>query len=535
MGAKQILYTEEARKKILKGVHTLARTVKSTLGPAGHAVALKKSFGAPQITSDGVTIAKEIELSDPFENMGAKLVIEVANKTNDVAGDGTTTATVLAEAILMEGLKIVTAGVNPIELKRGIEKATNAAVKYIDSIAKPVETDDEIERIGTIAANHDNYIGKLFAEAMSKVGRGGIITIEEGKSTETSLNVVEGMQIDKGFISPYFITNATAMKTEFDDAYILLYEKKINNIRELLPILEKVLPTGKPMLIIAEDIEGEALTTLVLNKLQGVLNVCAIKAPGFGDRRKEMLADIAILTGGNVVSEEQNMKLETITLENLGKARRIVVDKENTTIIEGLGKPEDIEARVNALDIQIEKTDSNFDREKLVERKAKLIGGVAVIKVGGKTEVEMKETKMRVEDALNATKSAVEEGIIAGGGVSLIRAIAELDKVEYSGDEVYGKNIIASALRIPLETIASNAGFNGAVVVEEVLANKDINFGFDVRLGKYMNLLEGGVIDPAKVVKSALANAASVAGLMLTTNTMVTDYNKDKIIDEAVK
>jgi len=535
MGAKQILYTEEARKKILKGVRMLARTVKSTLGPAGHSVGLQKSFGAPQITNDGVTVAKEIELSDPFENMGVKLVIEVANKTNDAAGDGTTTATVLAEAILNEGMKIVTAGVNPIELKRGIEKATNAAIKYIDSIAKPVETDDEIERVGAIAANQDTKIGKLFAEAMSKVGRGGIITIEEGKSIETSLNVVEGMQFDKGFISPYFITNATAMKTEFDNAYILIYEKKINNIRELLPILEKVLPTAKPLLIIAEDIEGEALTTLVLNKLQGVLNVCAIKAPGFGDRRKEMLEDIAILTDGKVVSEEQNMKLETMTLGDLGIARRIVVDKENTTIIEGLGKAEAIEARVKALDNQIEKSDSNFDREKMMERKAKLIGGVAVIQVGGKTEVEMKETKMRVEDALNATKAAVEEGIIPGGGVSLLRAIAALDKEEYVGDEVYGKKIIASALRLPLETIAGNAGTNGAVVVEEVLANDDIHFGYNAREGKYMNLLEGGVIDPAKVVKSALSNAASVAGLMLTTNTMVTDIKGDKKIESAIK
>ena len=530
MAAKQILYDEDARQKILQGVQQLNRTVKSTLGPAGHSVAMKKSFGPPQISNDGVTIAKEIELPDPFENMGAKLIIEVANKTNDVAGDGTTTATVLAEAILKEGLKIVTAGVNPIELKRGIDKATAVVIKYIDSTSKNVETEEEIERVGSIAANHDTKIGKLF-DALKKVGKEGVITVEEGKSTETILNVVEGLQFDKGYISPYFITNTRAMSTELEEPLIFLYEKKISNIRELLPILEKVLTAGKPLLIIAEDIEAEALTALVLNRLQGVLKVCAVKAPGFGDRRKSMLEDIAILTGGTAITEESGVKLENLTIEQLGSARRVIIDKDNTTIIEGFGEEEEIANRIKSLESQIDATESNFDKEKLIERKAKLIGGVAVIKVGGKTEVEMKETKKRVEDALNATKAAVEDGIIAGGGVVLIRAIEQLENETYEGDEIYGKQIIAAALRVPLETIADNAGFDGAVIAEDVIDSDDENFGFDARKGDFVNMIEAGIIDPSKVVKSALENAASVAGLILTTNTMIADKKKGKDID----
>jgi len=527
MAAKEILYDTQARDRILKGLNTLANAVKVTLGPRGRNVVIEKSFGAPTVTKDGVTVAKEIELSDKFENMGAQMVREVASKTSDVAGDGTTTATVLAQAIYREGSKMVAAGHNPMAIKRGIEKAVEKVVEELKALSKPVKDPKEIAQVGTISANGDETIGKILAEAMEKVGKEGVITVEEAKGLETTLEVVEGMQFDRGYLSPYFVTDPERMEAVFEDCYLLISEKKISNMKDLLPVLEAIARQQKPLLIIAEDVEGEALATLVVNKLRGTLQVAAVKAPGFGDRRKEMLKDIAILTGGQVISEELGIKLENVTLNDLGRAKRVKVDKENTTIVDGAGKKSDIKARIETIRKQIEDTTSDYDREKLQERLAKLVGGVAVIKVGAATEVEMKEKKARVEDALHATRAAVEEGIVPGGGVALIRAQAGLDKLQVSDEERVGVNIIRRAIEEPLRQIALNAGVDGSIVADKV-KNGQGGFGYNAVRDTYEDLVAAGVIDPTKVVRTALQNAASVAGLMLTTEALVAEAPKDE-------
>jgi chaperonin GroEL len=528
MAAKQLLFDEAARHALLRGVEKLARAVKATLGPSGRNVILDKKFGSPTITKDGVTVAKEIELECPYENMGAQLIREVSSKTSDTAGDGTTTATVLAEAIYREGLKNVTAGANPTNLKRGIDKAVEVIVAEIAAISKKVKDSSEIAQVATVSANWDSNIGQIIADAMDKVGKDGTITVEEAKSIETSLDVVEGMQFDKGYLSPYFVTNAETLDVSFDGAYILIHEKKISSLKDLLPILEKIAKTGKPFLIIAEDVEGEALATLVVNKLRGTLQVCAVKAPGFGDRRKAMLEDIAVLTGGRLITDDLGIKLESLTLEDLGRAKRITIDKENTTIIEGEGKSSDIQGRVGQIRRQIEETTSDYDREKLQERLAKLAGGVAVINVGAATETEMKEKKARVEDALHATRAAVEEGIVPGGGVALIRAQKALDSLKLSGDEAIGAGIIRRAIEQPLRTLADNAGQEGALIVQEVKKRSGAE-GYNVATGEYVDLIKAGVVDPAKVTRSALQNAASISGLLLTTEALITELpEKDK-------
>jgi chaperonin GroEL len=521
MAAKQLLFDEAARQAILRGVAKLSRAVTATLGPKGRNVVLDKKFGSPTVTKDGVTVAKEIELEDPYENMGAQMVREVASKTSDAAGDGTTTATVLAEAIYREGLKFVTAGGNPIGIQRGIGKAVEAAVAHLDKIAKKVKDKEEIKQVATVSANWDTTIGEIIADAMDKVGKDGTITVEEAKSIETTLEVVEGMQFDKGYLSPYFVTNAETMEAKMEDAYILLYEKKISSLKDMLPLLEKVAKVGKPMLIIAEDLEGEALATLVVNKLRGTLNIVAVKAPGFGDRRKAMCEDIAILTGAKFISEDLGLKLESVELNDLGRAKSIVVDKENTTIVEGGGKSSDIQGRVNQIRRQIEETTSDYDREKLQERLAKLAGGVAVINVGAATESEMKEKKARVEDALHATRAAVEEGIVPGGGVALIRCLEAIDKVKGSNeDERIGVEIVKKAVEFPTRALANNAGEEGSVVVEEVKKRKG-NEGYNVADNTYEDLVKAGVVDPKKVTRTALQNAASIAGLLLTTECLI--------------
>jgi chaperonin GroEL len=529
MAAKQLIFDEQARQALLKGVQKLSRAVVATLGPKGRNVVIDKKFGSPTITKDGVTVAKEIELEDPYENMGAQMVREVASKTSDAAGDGTTTATVLAEAIYREGLKYVTSGASPINIQRGINKAVAAAVDQLAKISKKVKDKEEIKQVATVSANWDTTIGEIIADAMDKVGKDGTITVEEAKSIETTLDVVEGMQFDKGYSSPYFVTNAETMEAKLEDAYILNYEKKISSLKDLLPILEKVAKTSKPLLIIAEEVEGEALATLVVNKLRGTINVCAVKAPGFGDRRKSMMEDIAVLTGGKCITEDLGIKLESISLEDLGRAKSIVVDKENTTIVEGYGKSSEIQGRVNQIRRQIEETTSDYDREKLQERLAKLAGGVAVINVGAATETEMKEKKARVEDALHATRAAVEEGIVAGGGVALIRCISAIETVKGDNDdEKIGVDIIKRAVEGPLRSLAANAGVEGSLIVQEVKKRKG-NEGYNVATGEYEDLVKAGVVDPKKVTRSALQNAASIAGLLLTTECLITDApEKDK-------
>ena len=523
MAAKQLLFDEEARRALMRGVDALANAVKVTLGPRGRNVVIDKKFGPPTIINDGVTIAKEIELEDPFENMGAQIVKEVATKTNDVAGDGTTTATVLAQAMVKEGLKNVTSGANPMLIKRGIEKAVSEIVAHIKSEAKQIKGKEEIAQVATISANNDKEIGALISDAMEKVGKEGVITVEEAKSLETSLSLVEGMQFDRGYISPYFVTNGDSMTAELEDALVLIYDKKISNMKELLPVLEKIAQTGKPFIIIAEDIESEALATLVLNKMRGVLNVCAVKAPGFGDRRKAMLEDIAILTGGQVISEDLGMKLENTGLEHLGKAKKITVDKENTTIVEGAGKKADVQARVVTIKKQIEETDSDYDREKLQERLAKLSGGVAVINIGAATEVEMKEKKARVEDALSATRAAVEEGVIPGGGITYLHAQGKLDSLKAdNADEQVGINIVKRAIEEPIRMIATNAGLDGSVVAIQAKEQKG-NMGFNALTNEWVDMLKAGIIDPAKVSRSALQNAASIASQVLTAEVIITD------------
>jgi chaperonin GroEL len=538
--AKQLLYEDSARRRLLRGVDKLADLVAVTLGPTGHNVILDKSYGGPTVTKDGVTVSKEVELEDRFENMGAKLVNEVATKTSDIAGDGTTTATVLARAIFREGLRNITAGANPTAVRRGIEKAVDAAVAQLRSMAKPVSGPDDIAHVGAISANNDQAIGRLIAEAMQKVGKDGVITVEEGKTAETTYEIVEGMQFDKGYLSPYFINRPAEMDCLLEDAVILIHEKKIANIRDLIPLLEKTAQSGKPLLIIAEDVEGEALTTLVVNKLRGVLHIAAVKAPGFGDRRKAMLGDIAVLTGGTLISEDLGMKLENLTLEHLGRAKKITIDKDATTIVEGAGKSADIKARVEQLKRQIESTESDYDREKFQERLAKLAGGVAVLSVGGSTEGEMKQTKARVEDALHATRAAAEEGILPGGGVALLRCRAAVEKVRGSarGDEKIGVDIIHRVLAAPIMQIAENSGLDGSVVADEVASQKAESVGYDACSGKYVDMLKAGIIDPLKVVRIALQNAASIAGLMLTTETLVTDLDKDdkkRLVEGAVR
>jgi chaperonin GroEL len=522
MAAKQLLFDEAARHALLRGVEKLSKAVKATLGPAGRNVVLDKKFGSPTITKDGVTVAKEIELEDAYENIGAQLVREVASKTSDVAGDGTTTATVLAEAIYREGLKNVTAGANPTELKRGIDRAVEAIVEELGSISKKVKDKEEIRQVATVSANWDKTIGEIIADALDKVGKDGTVTVEEAKSIETSLEVVEGMQFDKGYLSPYFVTNAEDQEAVLENAYILNHEKKISSLKDMLPLLEKVAKAGKPLLVIAEEVEGEALATLVVNKLRGTLQVCAVKAPGFGDRRKAMLEDIAVLTGGKMLSEDLGIKLENVTLDDLGRAKRIVVDKENTTIIEGAGKSSDIQGRVSQIKKQIEETTSDYDKEKLQERLAKLAGGVAVINVGAATETEMKEKKARVEDALHATRAAVEEGIVPGGGVALIRGQKALEGLKLKGDQAIGAEIIRRAVEQPLRTLADNAGVEGSIVVQEVKSRKGAE-GYNVATGDYTDLLKAGVVDPTKVTRSALQNASSIAGLLLTTEAVVTE------------
>jgi chaperonin GroEL len=522
MAAKQLSFDESARHSLLRGVEKLAKAVKATLGPSGRNVILDKKFGSPTITKDGVTVAKEIELEDSYENMGAQLVREVASKTSDVAGDGTTTATVLAEAIYREGLKNVTAGANPTSLQRGINKAVEAVVGELAKISKKVKDSSEIAQVATVSANWDTTIGQIIADAMDKVGKDGTITVEEAKSIETTLDVVEGMQFDKGYLSPYFVTNAESLEAVLENAYILIHEKKISSLKDLLPLLEKVAKAGKPLLIIAEDVEGEALATLVVNKLRGTLQVAAVKAPGFGDRRKAMLEDIAVLTGGRVITEDLGIKLENISLEDLGRAKRIAIDKENTTVIEGEGKNADIQGRVTQIRRQIEETTSDYDREKLQERLAKLAGGVAVINVGAATETEMKEKKARVEDALHATRAAVEEGIVPGGGVAFIRSQKALDSVALEGDEKIGVEIVRRAIEQPLRTLADNAGKEGALIVQEVKKRKG-NEGYNVTNSEYEDLVKAGVVDPTKVTRSALQNAASISGLLLTTEALVTE------------
>jgi chaperonin GroEL len=526
MAAKEILYDTSARDRILAGLNALADAVKVTLGPKGRNVVIEKSFGAPTVTKDGVTVAKEIELENKFENMGAQMVREVASKTSDVAGDGTTTATVLAQAIYREGSKMVAAGHNPMEIKRGIEKAVEAIVAELKKISKPTKDPKEIAQVGTISANGDQDIGKILADAMEKVGKEGVITVEEAKGLETTLDVVEGMQFDRGYLSPYFVTDPERMEAKLEDAYILIAEKKVASMKDLLPVLEAVARTQKPLLIIAEDVEGEALATLVVNKLRGTLNVAAVKAPGFGDRRKEILKDIAVLTGGQVVSEDLGIKLESITIADLGQAKRITVDKDNTTIVDGAGKKAEIKGRIETLRRQVEETTSDYDREKLQERLAKLVGGVAVVKVGAATEVEMKEKKARVEDALHATRAASEEGIVAGGGVALIRAQHVLEKLDVTPEQKVGVNIIRRAIEEPLRQISANAGVEGSIVVDKVKNGKG-SFGYNARTDEYGDLLAQGVIDPTKVVRYALQNAASVAGLMLTTEALIAERPKD--------
>ncbi len=523
MAAKQLLFSDEARRQLLSGVEQLSAAVKATLGPKGRNVVLDKKFGSPTITKDGVSVAKEVELANPYQNMGAQMVKEVASKTSDTAGDGTTTATVLAEAIFKEGLKNVTAGANPMSLKRGIDRAVEAINAKLNTLTKEVSSDTaQIAQVATISANGDHEIGKIIADAMEKVGKDGTITVEESKTIETTLDVVEGMQFDKGYLSPYFVTNAETMEVALEDAYILINEKKISNLNDMLPILQAVAKTGKPLLIIAEDVEGEALATLVINKMRGILNVCAVKAPGFGDRRKAMLEDIAILTGGTCITEDLGIKLDSVKIEQLGKAKRVTVGKENTTIVEGAGKQSAILGRVNQIRKQIEETTSDYDREKLQERLAKLAGGVAVINIGAATETEMKEKKARVEDALHATRAAVEEGIVPGGGVALLRASVALNDLKLSGDEAIGADIIRRAIEEPLRTIAANGGYEGSVVVKEVLALEG-NKGFDAATGEYVDMLEKGIIDPKKVTRSALQNASSIAGLLLTTECLITE------------
>jgi chaperonin GroEL len=529
MAAKDVRFSSDAREKMLRGVDILANAVKVTLGPKGRNVILDKSFGAPRITKDGVTVAKEIELEDKFENMGAQMVREVAAKTNDTAGDGTTTATVLAQAIVREGAKSVAAGMNPMDLKRGVDLAVAEAVKDIAKRAKKIKDSAEVAQVGTISSNGDKSIGKMIADAMQKVGNEGVITVEEAKSLETELDVVEGMQFDRGYLSPYFITNAEKMLAELEDPYILIHEKKLSSLQPMLPVLEAVVQTGKPLVIIAEDIEGEALATLVVNKLRGGLKVAAVKAPGFGDRRKAMLEDIAILTGGTMIAEDLGIKLENVNLQMLGKAKRVRIEKENTTIINGAGAKKDIEGRVGQIKAQIEETTSDYDREKLQERLAKLAGGVAVIRVGGATEVEVKEKKDRVDDALNATRAAVEEGIVAGGGVALLRAKAAVQKLKSeNADEQAGINIVLKALESPIRQIVENSGAEGSIVVGKISEHKSQTYGFDAQTEQYVDMIEAGIVDPAKVVRAALQDAASVAGLLITTEAMVAELPKDK-------
>ena len=527
--AKQLLYSEEARRAILRGVEQLARAVKVTLGPKGRNVVLDKKFGAPTITKDGVTVAKEIELKDPYENMGAELVKEVASKTSDIAGDGTTTATVLAESIFREGMKNVTAGANPMALKRGIEKAVEKVVEELKKLSKSINVKDkkEVSQVASIAANSDREIGDLIAEAMTKVGKDGVITVEEGKASKTELELVEGMEFDQGYLSPYFVTDAEKMECSLDDPYILIHEKKISAMKDILPLLEKVARAGKPLLIISEETEGEVLATLVVNKMRGTLVCAAVKAPGYGDRRKAMLEDIAVLTGGKAITEDLGIKLENVKLEELGRAKRVKIDKDNTTIVEGAGKTADIQSRIAQLKKQIELTDSDYDKEKLQERLAKLSGGVAVINVGAATETEMKEKKARVEDALHATRAAVEEGIVAGGGVALLRCIDVLNKSKFPGDEQIGADIVKRALEEPIRTIANNAGQEGSVVVQKVKDMKT-NEGYDADKDTYCDMIQAGVIDPKKVTRSALQNAASIAALMITTETIVTDIPEEE-------
>ena len=527
MPAKQLHFGEKARADMLSGINKMANTVKVTLGPRGRNVVLDKKFGSPSSTKDGVTVAKEIELDDPFENMGAQLVREVASKTSDVAGDGTTTATVLAQAILREGLKQVTAGHGPMDIKRGIEHGVEVVVEELRKLSRDVRDKTEIAQVGTISANNDADVGNLIAEAMEKVGKDGVITVEEGKTSETDLDVVEGMQFDRGYISPYFVTNSERMETVLENPYILLHEKKLSNMKELLPVLEQIARGSKPLLIIAEDIEGEALATLVVNRLRGTLQCAAVKAPGFGDRRKEMLRDIAVLTGGNVISEDLGIKLENITLDDLGEIKRVTIDKENTTLVEGAGSASDIEGRVNQIRMQIDETTSDYDREKLQERLAKLVGGVAVIRVGAATEAEMKEKKARVEDALNATRAAVEEGIVPGGGVAYVRSLGALDKVSLDDDRQVGVNIVRRALEEPLRMIASNAGIEGAVVLQHVQAETG-TMGYDAASEEYVDMVAAGIIDPTKVTRIALQNSASVAALLLTTEALITDLPEDE-------
>ncbi len=527
MASKQLLFDEGARQKVLRGVELLAKAVKVTLGPKGRNVVIDKKFGSPTVTKDGVTVAKEIELPDPYENMGAQMVKEVASKTSDAAGDGTTTATVLAEAIYKEGLKNVTAGSNPIFLKRGIDKAVDSAVAELAKISKKVNDREEIRQVATVSANWDQKIGDIIADAMDKVGKDGTITVEEAKSIETTLDVVEGMQFDKGYLSPYFATNMEAQEAVLEDAYVLIHEKKISNLQEFLPLLQTVAKGGKPLLVIAEEVEGEALAALVVNKIRGTLNVCAVKAPGFGDRRKAMLEDIAILTGGRCITEDLGLKLENLQVSDLGRAKRIVVDKENTTIVEGAGKSSEIQGRVKQIRRQIDETTSDYDREKLQERLAKLAGGVAVINVGAATETEMKEKKARVEDALHATRAAVEEGIVAGGGVALLRTFKAIDALKLEGDEAIGAQIVRRAIESPIRMLCANAGVEGAVVVGQIIASKG-NFGYNVATGEYEDLVKAGVVDPTKVTRTALQNAASVAGLLLTTECMITEIPEKK-------
>jgi chaperonin GroEL len=529
MPAKDVKFSSDARERMLRGVETLANAVKVTLGPKGRNVVIEKSFGAPRITKDGVTVAKEIELDDKFENMGAQMVREVAQKTNDLAGDGTTTATVLAHAIVKEGTRAVAAGMNPMDLKRGIDLAVKAVVDEIKARAKKVGSSSEVAQVGTISSNGDASVGKMIAEAMQKVGNEGVITVEEAKSLTTEVEIVEGMQFDRGYISPYFITNAEKMVAELEDAYVLLHEKKLSQLQAMLPLLEAVVQSGKPLLIIAEDIEGEALATLVVNRLRGGLKVAAVKAPGFGDRRKAMLEDIAVLTGGQLIAEDLGIKLENVTPAMLGRAKKVVIEKEKTTIVDGAGKKKDIEARVNQIKAQIEETTSDYDREKLQERLAKLAGGVAVIRVGGATEVEVKEKKDRVEDALNATRAAVEEGIVAGGGVALLRAKKAIGKLRSDNADVQaGINIVLKAVEAPVRQIAENSGYEGSIVVNKILENKSETFGFDAQTEDYVDMFDEGIVDPAKVVRAALQDAASVAGLLVTTEAMVAELPKEK-------
>ena len=528
MSSKQIKFDTQAQAGLMRGVEILTNAVRSTLGPRGRNVLIEKTFGAPNCTKDGVTVAKEVELEDKFENMGAQLLREVASKTSDTAGDGTTTATVLAEAICREGAKLVAAGSNPIELKRGVDKAVEIVVEELKKLSKPTRDKKEIAQVGTISANNDDTIGKIIAEAMEKVGKEGVITVEEAKAMQTTLDVVEGMQFDRGYLSPYFVTDAERMECVLEDPYILLNEKKISNMKELLPLLEKVARAGKPLVIIAEEVEGEALATLVVNKLRGTLTACAVKAPGFGDRRKEMLKDISVLTGGKVIAEELGIKLENILIEDLGRAKRVVIDKENTTLVDGAGKKDDIEGRIKQIRAQIEETTSDYDKEKLQERLAKMVGGVAVINVGAATEAEMKEKKARVEDALNATRAAVEEGIIPGGGVAYIRCIPALDKLKVEGDQKFGVNIIKKALEDPCRWIANNAGIEGSIVVDQVKKGTG-NYGFDAAKMEYVkDMMVEGILDPTKVARFALQNAASVATLMLMTNCMIAEKPEDK-------